>query len=54
MIFEQSGDAPFSVDNANVAVSYFNMPANTQIGTTQTITYGALPGAFDFQIQLGD
>ena len=40
------------VDNANVAVSFFNMPANTQIGATQTITYSALPGAFDFKIQL--
>ncbi len=42
----------FNVQNANVQISFFSMPANTQIGSTQTITYGALPGAFDFQIQL--
>ncbi len=42
----------FDLQFASVNVSFFNMPANTQIGVTQTITYSALPGAFDFQIQL--
>ncbi|MFL5731142.1 MAG: glycosyl hydrolase family 8, partial [Cytophagaceae bacterium] len=45
-------EARFNIQAATVQVSFFNMPANTQIGVTQTISYGALPGAFDFQIQL--
>jgi len=35
-----------------VFVSVYNMPAGTQIGTTQSIPYTNSPGKFDFQLQL--
>jgi len=40
------------VVNTQVAVSVWNMPANTQVGTTQNIAYSNAPNAFNFQLEL--